>query len=258
MKKTTKKLAVILIIILHSLTGILSVNAQSTTGSYSITVNTPGTFGQVMLQKIENWSDVVELTISGHLNASDMAYFSSLQNMTKLDISQVDINSVTSCKGLKLLQNVILPQSVKIIEDNAFKGCSSLSTINLDQIEEIKANAFSDCANLTGNIKLPNLKSLGKEAFYDCDGISTIDMPIVTEIGDWAFSGCSKLTSIEIPNCTKLNNNCFSFCSNLSTVILSDDLEYIPEKTFYDTGLKSIKLPSKLKSIGEGAFKDCI
>lgn len=62
--------------------------AQSTTGAYSVTVNTPGTFGQIILQTVDNWSDVVDLTISGHLNAADMAYFQRMQNLKKIRCEQ--------------------------------------------------------------------------------------------------------------------------------------------------------------------------
>lgn len=290
MKKIQKFFAVLLISLLQLAIGQLSANAQSTTSSYSVVVNTPGTFGQVMLQTVENWSDVVELTITGHLNSSDMEYFSRLQNMTKLDLSQVEISSFKGCAGLKLLQNVVLPQSVSVIEDNAFSGCSSLSTINLDQIEEIGSNAFSNCKSLAGTITLTNLKNLGSAAFYYCDSISSIEMPILTKIGSGAFNGassltsvivpnvkslgsrafqnCSKLESIDLPNCLYFGNDnlegsdydwageCFDNCRSLSRVTLSEDLEFIPYRTFSSTALKSIKFPSKLKVIGREAFNN--
>lgn len=283
--------AVLLISILQLSLGLIPAKAQSSTGIYTVTVNTPGTFGQVMLQTVENWSDVVELTIIGHLNSTDMAYFSRLQNMTKLDVSKVDATSFSGCSGLTLLKEVILPQSVTRIEDNTFNGCTSLSTVNFEKIEEIGDMAFYNCTNLTGNIILTSLKTLGSQAFYECTNISAIEMPVVTEIGDSAFEMdydrgklsnvsmpnvssigraafryCKKLQSVYIPQCLYLggdlsnlsnynNGECFSGCSNLSTITLSEDLEYIPYQTFESTGLKTIKLPSNLKAIGSDAFR---
>lgn len=267
----------------------LTASAQSTTGVYAVNVTTPGTFGQVMLKTVENWSDVVELTVTGRLNEADMAYFSRMLNMTKLDLGQVDISSVSGCEGLGSLQTVVLPESVKEIEDNAFKDCASLSAINLSQIVDIGMSSFNGCLNLTGNLKFPNLISLGNYAFYDCPGIVSVEMPIVTEIGvcafasdyshtsmlaevsspnvrtigQMAFNACSKLTSISIPNCTYLgsdlsdgyNGGCFSGCNSLTSITLCDELEFIPYSTFNSTGLTSIKLPSGLKAIGEKAFE---
>lgn len=278
--KTT--FTVILLGLLHSLIDPIPADAQSTTGVYSVTVNTPGTFGQVMLQTVDNWSDVVELTIAGHLNDADMVYFSRMQNMTKLDLTQVDISSVSGCGGLELLRTVVLPESVTRIADYAFGGCTSLSTINLDHVVGIGASSFSRCVSLKGSLYLPNLVTLGDEAFYYCTGLTAVVLPIVTEIGSSAFNmgnrydghmltsviipkvnslgsrafqNCMELQSIDIPNCTYIGAGCFTECMKLSAVTLSDELEVISEQTFQDTNIKSINLPSKLKTIGSYAFE---
>lgn len=290
--KSKRFFAVVVVIgLLHSMIGQLSVNAQSTTGVYSVTVNTPGTFGQVMLQTVENWSDVMELTIKGRLNDSDMAYFSRMGNLTKLDLGEADISYVTGCTGLESLQTVVLPESVITIADRAFYSCTSLSTVNLDQITEIGSLSFSECISLTGNLPLANLKTLGASAFRGCLNLTTVEMPVVTKIGSYAFymgnkssmlttvimpnvksigegafQSCSKLQSVNIPNCTYLGGDitnadnyyqdgcCFEGCSSLISVTLSDELDYIPFGTFSSTGLETIKLPSSLKVIGCQAF----
>lgn len=282
MEKSKKIFSVIIILLLIAI-GRLSLNAQSTPGVYSVTVNTPGTFGQVMLQTVDNWSDVVELTISGHLNSTDMAYFSRMQNITKLDLGQVDITDISGCEGLSLLHTVVLPESVIIINDNAFKDCVSLSTINISQVEEIKSASFSGCTGLTGDLTLPNLKKLGDGAFLGCKGFTTVEMPLATEIGANAFSlqyssgSDSKLTSVNIPNVKTLGSGAFDCCYNLqsvnlpnvktigsgafqdchslTSVTLSDELESIPSYVFNSTGLTTIKLPSALKAIEASAFE---
>lgn len=272
--------------------GQVTANAQSTEGIYSVTVNTPGSFGHVMLQAVDNWSDVVELTVNGHLSTSDMVYFSRMVNMTKLDLSQTDISSISGCEGLGLLQTVVLPESVIEIADNAFKDCTSLSTINLSKITEIGSSSFNNCKSLGENLILTNLKTVSDYAFQNCAGLKSVEMPVATGIGRFAFSmrdnsnstmlttviipnvtaigynafqSCSKLQSIEIPNCTHLGfyddssfdyqGDCFSGCKSLSTVTLSDELKFIPNGTFQNTNLKSIKLPSKLQQIGRSAFE---
>lgn len=286
--KSTKVIVAVLVGLLQCAFALpFKAEAQNTTGVYTVNVTTPGTFGQVILQTVENWSDVVELTVTGHLNSTDMAYFSRLQNMTKLDISKVDASNFSGCGGLSLLKEVILPQSVTKIEDESFKSCTSLTTVNLDKIEEIGKSAFYNCTSLAGNVSLMSLKTLGPAAFYRCANISSIEMPVVTEIGysafdmgygkgelsnvsmpnvlsigSHAFSYCNKLESLYIPKCLYLGadlssnygGRCFERCSKMSTITLCDDLEYIPTGTFESTGLKSIKFPSNLKAIGSYAF----
>ncbi len=48
-----------------------------------------------------------------------------------------------------LLENVSMPQSVRIIEDHAFYGCTSLKTIDLPaELISIDSEAFGDCSSL--------------------------------------------------------------------------------------------------------------
>lgn len=292
MEKISKVFVVLLIGLLQfGIAMPFKADAQTSTGVYTVNIATPGTFGQVMLQTVESWSDVVELTVTGQLNSADMAYFSRLQNMTKLDISQVNVTTIAGCSGLISLQEVVLPQSATVIDDNAFNGCYSLSAINLDKIEKIGEKAFYMCESLSGNISLANLKYLGNYAFYHCGSISSVDMPSVLEIGsntfemEWgyeenlhltavsmpnvrsigskAFMNCVGLQSVSIPNCVYLGADisddyhgyCFYRCESLNSVVLSDELEFIPYGTFSSTSLNSVTLPSGLKAIGCYAFE---
>lgn len=257
--------------------------AQSTTGVYSVTVNTPGTFGQVMLQTVDNWLDVVELTVSGHLNAADMAYFSRMLNLKKIDVSNTDITSIGGCNGLSQLESIVLPMSVTTIEDNAFSGCVSMTSFALNDIESIGASAFSMCYGLTGTISGAKVKTIGAEAFFKCYNISSISFPVIEEIGnsafdqdydyidesklsfaeisnvrhigDNAFACCTSLKSVNLQNCVELGYNCFSRCSSLTDVVLSNKPTEIPSGCFQNTGLLQIELPTSLTSIGSYAFQ---
>ncbi len=260
--------------------------AQSTTGAYSVTVNTPGTFGQIILQTVDNWSDVVDLTISGHLNAADMAYFQRMQNLKKLDVSNTDITSIGGCSDLSQLESIVLPADVTTIEDNAFSGCSSLSSFALNNIESIGASAFNGCNSLSGTIHGPKVKTIGSHAFYRCLNIESISFPVIEEIGNSAFDAgydgsklssaeianvkyigerafqyCSSLKSINLPNCIKFGANghssygCFQDCRNLTNVVLSDRLTEITSGCFRNTGIQQIDLPANLTTIGESAFE---
>ena len=230
-----------------------SAKAETVAGNYTINVNTPGTFAQVLLQTVDNWSDVVELTISGHLNASDMAYFSRLQKLRKLDLSQTDIKSIGGCSDLSLLKEVDLPKSVTKIEENAFYGCSALVTIDLNNIEEIGKLAFGRCG-FKGSIFGPKVKFIGVQAFGGCNYIESISFPVAEEIQHDGFSYMSRLTTVDIPNVKTLGYEVFEYCKSLSNVKLSDDLEDIPDRCFQSTALKSIVLPSNLNTIGDRAF----
>lgn len=261
-----------------------SLTAASASDSvYTVTVNTAGTFGQMVLQQVENWSDIAELTVIGSLNEADMAYFARMQNMRKLDLSQTDITSVGGCSGLETLNTVVLPNTTTKILYSAFHGCTSLASIALTNITEIDSWAFTDCQSLPSALSLPNVITIGDYAFLRCANIESIDLPKVEEIGDYAFSlglyngaaslttinlenvkslgehafsNCTKLQAAIIPNCTYLGEQVFSGCTSLSTVTLSDELEHIAYRTFYRcSSLKDITLPSSLKTINGCAFE---
>lgn len=204
--------------------------------SYSISVNTAGTLAYKLLEVVSQWTDVDELTISGHLNAEDMKYFSRMTQLRKLDLSQTDISSIGGCSDLTKLSEVILPSTVKIVEDNAFYGCSMLSSISLANVETIGRRAFSGCSQLQ-NISMPNVTCIGSYAFGDCVKLSTMDLRNVKELGEGVFC------------------NGGSDYVYLHSVLLSDELENIPDNCFYGcTNLSDLTLPKSLKSIGDRAI----
>lgn len=260
--------------------------------SYSISVNTAGTLAYKLLEVVSQWTDVDELTISGHLNAEDMKYFSRMTQLRKLDLSQTDISSIGGCSGLTKLSEVVLPSTVKEVEDNAFYGCSMLSNISLTNVETIGSRAFYLCAKLT-SLSLDKVKEIGYLAFsmdiYDnprattgiSGGLISVSMPKVTDLGGCAFSGCSQLKYVSIPNATSVGAYAFANCIKLSTmdlsnvkelgegvfynigyanvylrsILLSDELENIPRYCFYGCkNLSDLTLPKSLKSIGYEAI----
>lgn len=260
--------------------------------SYTITVNTAGTLAYKLLEVVNQWTDVDELTISGQLNAEDMKYFSRMTQLRKLDLSQTDISNINGCAGLTKLRDVVLPSTVKIVEDNAFSGCSMLSNISLSNVETIGSRAFLLCASLT-SLSLDNVKEIGNSAFAmndnndfrpssgEAGGLKVVSMPKVTTIGGWAFSGCSQLQNISMPNVTSVGDWAFANCAKLVTVdlrnvkelgsgvfynsgydnvylhsvLLSDELDNIPACCFYGCkNLRDLTLPKSLKSIGYEAI----
>lgn len=102
--------------------------------------------------------------------------------------------------------------------------------------------------------------SIGKRAFINCSGLTTINIPnSVTHIGDCAFYACDDLTSVTIPNSvTKIEEFAFAECSKLATINIPESVTNIGDLAFYHcSGLTSVIIPNSIMSIGRETFTGC-
>ncbi|MDE6727319.1 MAG: leucine-rich repeat domain-containing protein, partial [Oscillospiraceae bacterium] len=112
---------------------------------------------------------------------------------------------------------VVLPDSVREIRENAFRGCVSMQTIELsEKLEVIERGAFENCKKLI-KITLPqNVKRLGESAFKRCFKLNSFTVnATLCEIGDMAFYGCTALKSLDIPPETAINGKLVFYNSGL-------------------------------------------
>ena len=180
---------------------------------------------------------------------------------------------------------IVIPNNIKIIEKEVFKGLTGLTHIVIpDSVRHIDASAFEDCVNLK-SVKLSNkLQSIAKSLFRNCSSLEEIDIPEsvifihdrafydckslkefkipekVLSIDDCVFWGCENLKKVEFhENIKKIGSYSFYYCRNLKNVDLSHTkLEYIGDKAFDSCyGLESAKLPNFVQELGEGIFYSC-
>jgi hypothetical protein len=85
------------------------------------------------------------------------------------------------------------------------------------------------------------VKTIGSEAFSDCDFIKTFSLPnSVITIEDMAFSGCTGITVFTLPDTTEsLGTFAFYNCENLKTMYFGDELKTLGEGVFL--GCKSLE-----------------
>ena len=211
-----------------------------------------------------------------YMSLSAMASAVSVKNADGVDIwynfdSSAKTASVTrSGSGAVYSGNVVIPStvtyegveySVTSIGDDAFYGCSGLTSITLPEgVTSIGYKVFAYCSALT-SITLPEgLTSIGNSAFYYCSSLTSITIPEgVTSIGERTFFGCSALTNITLPeSLTSIGNSAFSGCNSLTSINLPKDLTSIEKYAFYGCySLTSITLPEGVTSIGDDAFNSC-
>ncbi len=173
-------------------------------------------------------------------------------------------------KAYNSLKEITVPASIMYIRDGAFKGCECLEKVVLPpNLTYISSEVFYDCPKLV-SIEIPEgVTSIGSEAFLRCNSLENIRIPNgVTSIGESAFEGCSSLVNINLPNgITKIEDATFEDCTSLSEIIMPEKVNHIGSNGgSWDSGrgafrgcysLKSVKLPSRLKSIGDYSFCEC-
>lgn len=168
---------------------------------------------------------------------------------------------------------VIIPNSVTSIGNDAFRNCGLTGTLTIpNSVKSIGQSAFLGCIGLT-SIAIPNnVKSIGQSAFLGCTGLTNVTISSsVTTIGNGVFYDCSKLTSITVdianPNYSSMNGVLFDKPQN--TIIafpagkagaytIPSSVTNIENNVFVNCiGLTSVTIPSDVTSIGVNNFSNC-
>ena len=158
-------------------------------------------------------------------------------------------------------QNTIIPNSVTSIGDFAFRGCTSLTSIEIpNSVTSIGGYAFSSCTGLTTATIGNSVISIGDYAFSGCTGLTSIEIPnSVTSIGGGTFYECTGLTTATIGNSViSIGRSAFRNCTGLTSIELSNSVKSIGDYAFNGcTGLTSIELSNSVTNIGASAFNGC-
>ncbi len=159
---------------------------------------------------------------------------------------------------------------------------SKLTELTIGNNVTIGNNAFTSAFNLE-TITLGENAVIGNMAFHNCQSLKNIDLSKALSIGEYAFSGdnfnmffdssCTvaaygtdgkyyytfhspALEKIDLSSATSIGKYAFATCQNLAEVVLGDNVTEIPEFAFAQTpALKTVNL-SKVKVLGDGAFRE--
>ena len=248
-----------------------------------VVVNSTGTHLKDSIMALgKDYTRIKNLKVTGEICNVDF-YFMNLEmaQLQSLNLKEArvvhtdryadanpDYIPVRAFENNKTLFRIILPEQLKVIDTEAFFGCSNLvGSLDIPEgVTHIMDGAFSGCTSLTGTLTLPStLEYIGGStlpssgAFYGCNFNSELQIPEgVTNIGNHAFHNCTGLYGeLHLPNgLTYLGKSSFAHTSLSGSLRIPPSLKKINNSTFYGCKFDgNLYIPDGVESIGENAFE---
>ena len=234
------------------------INGKSVTsiGNYAFeycenitSVTIPDSVTSIGFRVFSNCTSLTSITIPNSVTSISGEAFENCTSLTAINVASensnyVSVNGVLYNKDKTTIicypagkkdNNYKIPDSVTEIDDYAFNGCISLSSVTI-----------------------PNsVTSIGVYAFEYCASLKSITIPdSVPLVGPGAFSNCTNLTSVTIQNGVMyIGNEAFANCTSLTGITIPDSVTWIGRYSFGGcTSLTSITIPNSVTSIGKKAF----
>ena len=262
---------------------VTSIGYEAFSYCYNLTsIEIPNSVTSIGSYAFYSCDNLTSIEIPNSVTSIGNEVFSYCSNLTSITVeegnpvydSRNNCNAIIETETNTLIQgcqNTLIPNSVTSIGDEAFSGCSKLTSIEIpNSVTSIGDHAFSDCINLT-SIEIPNsVTSIGDTAFLHCSSLTSIEIPnTVTSIGEGAFSRCFNLTNITVENGNPVydsRNDCNAIIETSTNILINgcmntiipDNITTIGLGAFAEcTPLTSIEIPNSVTSIGQQAFYSC-
>lgn len=173
---------------------------------------------------------------------------------------------------------VTLPETLTVIQDNAFTGCENLVEIYNRSSLEITVggiwNSYGCIAQYAKNVYSQNSGEsilvhqgdfifcpYGNEyrliAYTGSDEKISLPDDSFSEysIGSWVFAWNNNVKSVVIPdNVTAILGSAFFNCENLEKIKIGSSVRLIDSLAFAYSGLREVVIPANVKTLGDGVF----
>ena len=181
------------------------------------------------------------------------------KTLTEIVITGGDRIPESAFSGLSSLTSIILPNTIKTIEEYAFYDCSGLKTLTLPKsVTTLEDHALGSMDGLTEFAIPETVTSIGSGIFSGCNNLKKITVPkSITKLPSDAFSYLH-ITSISLPDTlTSIGSSAFNECDKLSAITIPSSVTEIGSHAFADTPIKKIFIPKSVQKYGAYIFQNC-
>lgn len=250
----------------------------------AVSVARKGEFAQTYIEMTDaDWSKGINVKVIGALNDTDLANLKKLTKLRNLDLSDATFDALPQSflSNNNTLNEITLPENIKIIPSSAFNYCKNLRKVHATGLNRINESAFNECRKLT-DIDISDVVVIERNAFCYCEQFAPAELPVnmtflgpsafyntgvkevvipnnVLKIGNQAFAYCKKLRKVTMHDAVSgIGSEAFEYCPLLAEINIPEAVTFINDEAFLGcTSLTEITLPSNLESLGSSVFQNC-
>lgn len=240
----------------------------------AVTVKTVGNLGENIFEGSPKaqlvWDgSATTITEDAIYNKTTKVFIKYLGSASSYQIPDgLTIVGADAFRGNTTLQSVDL-NGVTRLSDYSFADCTALKSIDLPNLSTTASYqgtyTFSNCTALTSVTFPAKVTNVNTGLFQGCTALKTFDFSAITTIKDHAFEGSGLTGELLLPKVTTLNARAFAGCAGIEKITLpvySGAQESSGYNASYTeifegcTALREVSLP-KSQSVGSSMFANC-
>lgn len=184
--------------------------------------------------------------------------FGEVEIPSKFGVVGVAAIGKEAFKNCENITAVTIPESVTLVEEGAFSGCTGLKKVMfLAENVKFESGVFENCKSLEEITMPKSSPEISGKMFSGCGALQKVVLPGgVESIGESAFEN-SALKEIAVPESVSVIKKSAFSGTKLERVTLPNGIKRIEANAFYGCELTDVAIPESVDFIGESAFAKC-
>ncbi len=207
-------------------------------------------------------TEIKKVHLSNSLEEIPDWTFISHENLSEVNIPESALRIGWWAFNGTAITSVTIPANVRVIEEEAFKGCKKLEKVTFEDgslLNTLGINIFMNDVKLKEIVLPDGLTSMDADndggMFMNCTGLERVVLPEGLEtLPVYIFKGCTSLTTVEMPSTLKtIKADTFTGLTKLESIVIPASVETIEGNAFEGcTALKSVTFEegSVIESLG--------